>query len=100
MTKFKLLWGSIIHLNIFYHKFANLPLVIKPTVERFLFYYGEGNIELARQVDIVNFRPQLMVHYILSKNQIAHSQWTFICGYKGTKIKRNVVARLLLKIRP
>lgn len=43
------------------------------------------NIELARQVDIVNFRPQLMEYYILSKNQIVHSIWTFICGYKGKK---------------
>ena len=25
-----------------------------------------------------------MDYYILSKNQIVHSQWTTICGYKGT----------------
>lgn len=53
-------------------------------MERFLFYIGERNIELARQVDIVNFRPQLMDYYILSKNQIVHSIWVFICGFKGT----------------
>lgn len=40
---FILLWGSIIHLDIFYHKFGNRQLIIQPAVERFLSYIGEGN---------------------------------------------------------
>lgn len=43
VTKFKLLWGSIIHLDIFYHKFANRQLIIQPAVERFLNHIGEGS---------------------------------------------------------
>ena len=77
-------------------KMRNRHLIIKPTVERFLFYIGERNIELARQVDIVNFRPQLMDYYILLKNQIVHSIWTSICGYKG-KEKTNEVRAFCLK---
>ena len=56
-AKFILHRGSIIHLDIFYHKFGNRWLIIQPTVERFLFYIGEGSF-----LDSDQFPHILIVH--------------------------------------
>lgn len=77
MTKFILLWGSIIHIDIFYLKMRNRHLITTLALLHIFILHRRGWFSGCPTSWFVHSQWTTIIW-------IVHFSWTFICGFKGT----------------